>query len=336
MGTLSSVLLEINSLTLAESRADEVERKIIIDNFNLSLPTGQVCGLVGPNGAGKSAILNALTRVLPERTVGDVEQEILKGKIQYHVQDAVLITDQTQITNPDLTVMENLQATQVENGTSIHHGFFDHLLRSLDLQPYSEYKVSYISDGVKRKVEIAYALLAKPKLLLIDEPCKSLDGHSSAVVQALIRQMARENQTAVLVASHQPEVVRSLCDRVIVVRNGKTLLDSPIETMAEIVQGEFYRFKLRGEIDASRSAWFGGLVQITGRNLSELTVFIPDQTALHSLLIKIRDLSIPLLSVDRLEPNVEIILNHLMYAPMNDLSFQYQQNFLKNIGISHE
>jgi ABC-2 type transport system ATP-binding protein len=334
--TLSPYLLEIHSLTLVDASLDEIGGKTIIDNFNLSLPTGQVCGLIGPNGAGKTAILNALKSNLPGRKLRQTAQDLQKGKIRFREKDTILITDHTSVTDLDQTVIETLQDCIGKDERTTNLGFFDHLVRSLDLQAYQDQKVGSISDGVKRKVEIAVALLSKPKLLLVDEPCKSLDGRSSAVVQALIRQMAREHQTAVLVASRQPEVVRSLCDRVIVIRDGKTLLDSPIESMAETINGEFYRFKLQGEIDASRSTWFGGLVQITGRNVLELTVFIPDQTALHSLLIKIRDLSIPLLSMDRLEPTIEIILNHLMYAPMDDISFQAKQNFLKNIGIPHE
>ena len=141
-----------------------------------------------------------------------------------------------------------------------------------------------------------------------------LDLETAALLQGWLPDWAHGLDQAILLASRHPVVLLSLCDWILVLREGR-LVDSvsthAVRTPAS-EEASQYRLRLRGRLDPGRAGWFPGLQMRLENGDTLLQGEIADQSALHGLLARIRDLSLPLESLERLEPSVEDRLRQQM------------------------
>ena len=198
----------------------------VLHGLGFEVPVGQIVGLLGPSGSGKSSLI---------RTVVGVQQHVegrcdvlglpagtpeLRRRIGYVTQAPAVYTD--------LTVRENLRYFAVTTGAD--RCAVDRALEQVDLTAQSSKMVNSLSGGQWRRVSLAVALLARPDLLVLDEPTVGLDPVLRQSLWQLFRQLASTGVT-LLVSSHVMDEA-SECDRLLLLRDGHLLSDG---TEAELL-----------------------------------------------------------------------------------------------------
>jgi molybdate transport system ATP-binding protein len=198
---------------------------------------GGVTALFGPSGAGKTSLINMIAGLLrPDRGRIEVDGETLddttarihvpahRRRIGYVFQDARLF--------PHLSVAQNLDYGRRMNGLPFDTGGQARVVQLLDLEGLLERRPGKLSGGEKQRVALGRALLARPRLLLLDEPLGSLDEErKSEILPYLIRLRDQAGVPMVLV-SHDPGEVRRLANRVILLQAGKITARGGVEVLS--------------------------------------------------------------------------------------------------------
>jgi len=191
------------NLLVARGVARRFGSRVALEPTDVSLAAGQVVALVGPNGAGKSALLSILAGSL-EPTEGTVERPERIGWVP-----------QRAAHYGRLTALENLRLFAALERVPPERA--DELARSFDLP--ADTRASSLSVGNRQRLDVALALLAAPKVLLLDEPTSSLDPAQRERVWQIARTVA-EDGGAVLVATHHWEELAGLADRTLELVDG--------------------------------------------------------------------------------------------------------------------
>ena len=198
-------------------------RTLALDRLDLSLAPGQFCLLLGANGAGKSTLLRILEGVI-RADAGSARhggREIGAGPWRRRRQTAGI--GHQGRAYPLATVRENLQFVRALGPGSAPPAAA--LLDRLDLADLAERPAAALSAGQRKRLELALAIARSPELLLLDEPFAGLDAASAAALKAYLADLPAG--TSVLLATHDPQAVWDLADRVVGLRAGRLVADRP-------------------------------------------------------------------------------------------------------------
>lgn len=203
-------------------------RTDVLHGLDLSIPRGQVVGLLGPSGCGKTTLMRAVVGVQKVKS-GSVTvlgepagTAALRHRVGYVTQAASVYDD--------LTIRQNLEYFRRVLGAS--RADVDRAITATDLDEHAGRLVSTLSGGQRSRVSLAAALLGSPDLLVLDEPTVGLDPVLRVELWTLFHRLA-EAGTSLLVSSHVMDEA-SRCDRLILMRDGAVLADAtPAELLAE-------------------------------------------------------------------------------------------------------
>ncbi|UXH45161.1 ATP-binding cassette domain-containing protein [Rossellomorea vietnamensis] len=204
-----------------------------LKRVSLSIPKGDVVGLLGENGAGKTTLLRTIATLLTP-TEGSIEvagHDTLKEPNEIKTKIGVLFGGETGLYDR-LTARENLQYFARLYGLSKHETKvrIDDLSRMFGMRDYLDRRVGGFSKGMRQKVAIARTLIHNPEIILFDEPTTGLDITSSNVFRQLVHQLKREGKT-ILFSSHIMEEVSMLCDKVAMMHKGELVYQGEIEEL---------------------------------------------------------------------------------------------------------
>ena len=199
-----------------------------VEELSFTVAPGDILGLVGPNGAGKTTTLRAIAGVLRPgggtiRVGGfDVVKEPRQAK-----RELALVPDTP---NPYelLTVREHLEFARLAYGAAKDGRDPDELLAKFELDDKRDELCGSLSRGMRQKLAICCALVHRPKALLLDEPLTGLDPYGTRVMREAILSAAAEG-AAIIVSSHQLELVERLCTRVLIVQRGRKVVEGTLE-----------------------------------------------------------------------------------------------------------
>ena len=200
-----------------------------VQDLSLSLPRGQVLGLLGVNGAGKSTTLSMIAGALrPDRgsiKLNDQDflehPELARTSIGWLPERAPLW--------PELNVIEHLDAygrLRGLRGATLREARLS-VIERLELQPLARRLAGVLSKGQRQRLGLACALLHKPALLVLDEPANALDPVQVATLRKLIRGQAAAG-TAVILSTHLLAEVTAVCDRVAILHEGRLRHDGAV------------------------------------------------------------------------------------------------------------
>jgi len=223
--------------------------EINIQNVTMTYPNGKqalkgltldmhspcMIGLLGPNGAGKSTLMKLLTAALmPASGTIKVDgrplarsERLLKSQLGYLPQDFGLFDE--------LTVREFLDYMTALKGIHNPKTAIREVISAVNLQEKEKSKIRTLSGGQRQRVGIAQALLGEPQLLIFDEPTVGLDPEERIHFRNLFSQMAQNR--LVLLSTHIIEDVQSVCDRLIVINQGRILFTGTPSQLIQIAVG---------------------------------------------------------------------------------------------------
>jgi ABC-2 type transport system ATP-binding protein len=216
-------VMDVPALSVERLSHSYGKRKAL-DNVSFSFPSATFVALLGLNGAGKSTLLSLVTRLYAART-GHIR---IFGHDVERQSGAALRTSgivfQQRTLDLDLSVRQNLTYHGALHGMGRHEarGRTSELLAQLGLEGRSDDKVRDLSGGQMRQVEIARALLHRPRLLILDEPTAGLDIKARADILQHVRSLVKENGVAVLWATHLVDEVANE-DDLVVLHRGRIL-----------------------------------------------------------------------------------------------------------------
>jgi ABC-2 type transport system ATP-binding protein len=221
----------------------------VLQNVSAEVYEGEFFGLLGPNGAGKTTLFKILaTLVLPDAgtaTIGGFD--IIQDAPQVRRVLAPVIADERSL-YWRLSARENLELYGVLQGLdrSASRARADELLRVVGLDDTGIKLVASFSSGMKQRLLIARALIGGPRVLLLDEPTRSLDPISARAFRAFLREeISGRQRCTVLLATHNTEEALELCDRVAVLDHGRLLATGTAERLSRENGDERYRLWTR-------------------------------------------------------------------------------------------
>ena len=204
----------------------------VLNGISFALERGEVVGLLGPNGAGKSTTIKVLTGILPPgagsvRVAGcsmPAEAIEAKKKTGYVPEAAALFESLTG--QEFLELMGRLQEVPEE----ILQSRIGRFLKQFDLANDRLRRLDGYSKGMRQKVLLSAALLHNPDVVMLDEPLSGLDVNTGLMVRDLIAALAAEGKT-ILYSSHVLDVVERVCDRALVIHEGRLIADGSLESL---------------------------------------------------------------------------------------------------------
>jgi branched-chain amino acid transport system ATP-binding protein len=201
---------------------------VALDGVTFDVDEGEIAGLIGPNGAGKTTAFNVVTRVYRAdsgRVLLDGE-DLLRVRAHRVVGHGVARTFQNLALFGGLTVLQNVEVGAHRSGRRAERRAWD-ALRWLGLAGAAHSPARSLPYGTQKRVELARALAAEPRLLLLDEPAAGLAHEEVDTLAGLIRRLRDERGITVLVVEHHMGLVMSVSDRVHVLSFGRVIASGP-------------------------------------------------------------------------------------------------------------
>jgi branched-chain amino acid transport system ATP-binding protein len=236
---------------MALLEVDDVTRRfggiVALADVSLSLEEGTIGGLIGPNGAGKTTLFNVITRLYKPDSGGVVfdGRSLLHVRTHRIVRLGIARTFQNVALFPSMTVLENV----LVGAHSRWRPFAERRTRTQAREALDDLSLGDVADrpaaglpfGTLKRVEMARALVSRPRLLLLDEPAGGLNHEEVGELGDLIRRIRRDYGLTVLLVEHHMNLVMSICDRVHVLNFGKTIAEgAPPEVRANPAVIEAY------------------------------------------------------------------------------------------------
>ena len=210
-----------------------------LDNVSFSVRKGEIVGFLGPNGAGKSTLMKILTTYLN----ADEGTAVVNGNDvntqQKEVQKSIGYLPEHNPLYHDLYVREYLEFNA--DVYKVAKSRIEEVITLTGLTPESHKKIGQLSKGYRQRVGLANALLHNPDVLILDEPTTGLDPNQLVEIRNVIKNAGR-NKT-VFLSTHIMQEVEAICDRVIIINNGKIVTDKKLNTLVadteQIIEVEF-------------------------------------------------------------------------------------------------
>jgi heme exporter protein A len=202
--------------------------KVILRGVNLSIKQGQTVAILGPNGAGKSTILKVIATLLKPSS-GEVlinNMEIKKHALE--VKSLIGYLPHASLLYDHFTPLENLVLFGKLYGIKDVEKRAKELIEKVGLSFFLHEPVKSFSRGMIQRVAIARAIIHDPRILLLDEPHTGLDQQAIAILNKVILEMKAQGTTTVMV-THDFKQAAEICDRIIIIKNGKIAVDFMLE-----------------------------------------------------------------------------------------------------------
>ncbi len=219
-------------------------KKLAVDNISFTVRDGEILGLLGPNGAGKSTTMNIMTGYL-SATSGEVSIsgfDILDNPIEakkhigYLPEIPPLYVDMT--VSEYLNFVYDLKGAKEKNRKK----HLTEIMETVKITDVANRLIANLSKGYKQRVGLAQAMVGNPEVLILDEPTVGLDPMQIIEIRSVIKKLGK-NHTVIL-SSHILQEVQAICDRVVIINNGKVAaIDTP-DNLARTISNE-NKFSLR-------------------------------------------------------------------------------------------
>jgi len=203
-----------------------------LKGVSISVPAGEIRGVIGPNGAGKSTLMDILSG-RADRWTGNVRmfgEDISASSVQQRRRAGLARSFQRTNIFPQLTVIDQLEiAARMAEVANV-----DEIMAELTLTALAHKRAAEISYGDQRRLDLALALIGRPKILLLDEPAAGLSIKESLDLAHTLKDLAARWGVTVLLVEHDMDVVFSICHRITVLHLGAVLAEGTAEEIRNV------------------------------------------------------------------------------------------------------
>lgn len=209
---------------------------IALDHFNMEVKGGEILGLLGPNGSGKTTAINCMLSLL----------KFDKGIIQiygkemtpnsYDIKRNIGVVPQEVAIFSTLSVRENIDyfCGLYINDKKTREKYVKEAIDFVELKDYENFRPLKLSGGLRRRLNIACGIAHKPKLIFLDEPTVAVDAQSRNFILEGIKRLNKEGST-IIYTTHYLEEAEILCDRIIIMDHGKSLVTGTVEELKAMI-----------------------------------------------------------------------------------------------------
>ncbi|MEP0521004.1 MAG: phosphonate ABC transporter ATP-binding protein [Hyphomicrobiales bacterium] len=225
-----------------------------VNEVNVSIPSGQMVGIIGASGAGKSTLLRMTNRLIDtsdgEIIFEGINVSALKGqKLRDWQRDCAMVFQQFNLV-PRIDVITNVMLGRLNHRSTIAsllNIFSDQeramaitALERLGIEKAAMQKAGTLSGGQQQRVAIARALMQEPKVVLADEPIASLDPRNAQIVMQSLRDINQNDGLTVITNLHTLDTARAYCDRIIGMQGGNVVFDGGPDELTEAAARKIY------------------------------------------------------------------------------------------------
>ena len=230
--------------------------KVAVSHLDLQIPNGAIYGFIGPNGSGKTTTIRMILRIFRPDTgrvsvMGSDHGDCADDRIGYLPEERGLY--------PKMTVMAVLQYYARLKGHYDCNADIGNWLSRLGGDGWQNRKIESLSKGMAQKVQFISSVIARPQLLILDEPFSGLDPVNLELLRSAILKL-REDGTTIIFSTHDMDVAERMCDTVFMILNGEKVLDGTLRSIQDrypadelkirLAQGQLLPENLAGVIES--------------------------------------------------------------------------------------
>ncbi|GGA80753.1 daunorubicin resistance protein DrrA family ABC transporter ATP-binding protein [Ornithinibacillus halotolerans] len=248
---MTTPIIEVQNLKKSYKKRKTKEWITAVNDISFTVNKGEILGLLGPNGAGKTTTIKMICGLVrPDSgsvSISGIDNQQKRLQAQEHI-SAVLEGNRNLYWR--LTVRENMEYFAGNRGKSRKEvaSRIDELLQQFRLKDKENEMVNRLSRGMQQKLAIAVAMLAGSDVILLDEPTLGLDIETGYEVRELLREIVRNEQKTIIITSHDMDVIQDLCERTVIINNGKVVTNDRVENLLKLFEVRAYAIKLEGHL----------------------------------------------------------------------------------------
>lgn len=313
-----------------ENKADSTDNQLSIDarnvhltyndgteavrDISLKIPRGEFFGFLGPNGAGKTTFIKILVTLL-NPTKGKVQVNGFElGQESQAIRESIGYMDQETRVDKELTARQNIRFACEAYGVpkNEREDRIEELLELVELTDAADKKADDFSGGMKKRLDVATALVHKPPLIFLDEPTTGLDPKSRKKLWKYFERINKQGRTIFLTTQYLEEADQ-LCDRISVIQDGRIIATDSPTNLKKRVGGSILEIELEDDGEAKEHAAKvarnadifedGAKVEVTENGISVASNQARNWGA--DLLVKLRDSNIPIKGFNLHEPTLD-------------------------------
>lgn len=226
-----------------------------VNDINFTIKQGEMVGYIGENGAGKSTTIKMLTGILTP-TAGQIMVNGMNPhkERERFVQTIGVVFGQRSQLWWDIAVQESFRLLKkvYKVSDAQYNDHMDHVIKTLDIEPLLDKPVRKLSLGQRMRCELAAALIHNPPLLFLDEPTIGLDVLVKLKIREFLKEINQKYNTTVLLTTHDLSDIEALCERVIMLDDGKIIYDGALASLKEKWgDGKDLQFQFLQQVDLS-------------------------------------------------------------------------------------
>lgn len=324
-------MIEITALT------KRYGNNLALDNISFSVAKGEIVGFLGPNGAGKSTTMNIITGYLSS-TSGSVTvdgYDILdnpneaKKRVGYLPEQPPLYVDMT--VEEYLDFVYDLKKIKGLNKKEHITG----IIEKVGIENVYMRRISHLSKGYKQRVGLAQALLGNPEVLILDEPTVGLDPKQIIEIRNVIKELGKEH--TVILSSHILSEISAVCERVIIIKNGRIVAEDTPENLSKQYGGTVMELKIGANAESATAVVesIEGVDSITVTSDSENECVVEIKTAesdntefSKTLFFRLAENNMPILMQNTVRASLEDVFIELTE---NDIPEEVEEEVLPEI-----
>ncbi len=207
---------------------------VALDHVSFQVEEGECFGVLGPNGAGKTTLIRLMAALSPlteGRLLVDGLDVMRQGRL---IRQRIGLVPQHDNLDPELTVRQNLlvYSRYFDIPRPLAQKRVEEVLELFHLQERANNRIDTLSEGLRRRLILARALVSSPRLLILDEPTAGLDPQARHLVWQKLRQLRKEGLTMVL-TTHYMDEAEQLCDRLLILHQGRIMAEGSPQELIE-------------------------------------------------------------------------------------------------------
>jgi len=217
--------------------------KRVVDDVSFYVAQGEIFGLIGPNGAGKTTTIRMMMDIIKPDS-GDIH--ILGEKLREDTKNHIGYLPEERGLYKKLTVLDTLTYLAALKGDRVANSRIEELLRRVGMLPHKNKKIEELSRGMGQLIQFLTTIIHDPQLIILDEPFAGLDPVNTELLKEIVLDLRKQGK-AVILSTHQMNQVEELCDRILMIDHGRSVLYGKLADIKKKYRDNSVLVDLEGE-----------------------------------------------------------------------------------------